>query len=703
MSSTVRLRICGDLRWNLGFLSRLIKKNAYKSLMIFRFGVCLSLCCATISLRAESRRALKPEDFAAIRDVDEPSLSPDGRSVVYVVGTVDLAKDKQPKNLWITKWDGSENRPLTFGDNQQTHPRWSPDGKWIAFLSGRGEDRDNDQLWVLPSAGGEAEQLTHVKGSVDDFDWSPDSKQIVLVVQDPDPREPEPKEKGKKTAPPIVIDRFQFKKDIAGYLTNRWSHLKLLDCKTHKVESLTSGEHDELLPVWSPNGKQIAFVSKRGADPDRTDNWDIYSIEPKPGAKERQLTTGPEADANPEYENSPAWSPDSSTIAYIRGGDPAKIEYAIRSLAIIPATGGKANTLTASLDRNTSKPRWAPDGKSIFAIEENDRVETVMQFAVTPKGDGPSRPVAPGRRKTRSYDLNPAGQLAVCASTPDRPYEIFAAENGKLRCLSKQNDAFLAKISLGKVEETSFKSKDGSEVHGFLVHPPNEKRGTKQPAILRPHGGPQSEYANEFDFEKQLFAANGYLVILPNPRGSTGRGLNYAMGIFASWGGVDVQDDLAAVDDAVARGLADPSRLCVGGWSYGGMSTNYLIASTTRFKAAVSGASISNILAGYGTDQYIRDYEYELGRPWEHPEVWEKISYPFLHADRIKTPTLFLCGESDFNVPLLNSEQMYQALRSLGVPTELVIYPAQFHGLKKPSYILDRYRRFLGWFAKWSS
>jgi dipeptidyl aminopeptidase/acylaminoacyl peptidase len=173
------------------------------------------------------------------------------------------------------------------------------------------------------------------------------------------------------------------------------------------------------------------------------------------------------------------------------------------------------------------------------------------------------------------------------------------------------------------------------------------------------------------------------------------------MGIYADWGDMDVQDDLAAVDEAVARGLADPDRLGVGGWSYGGISTNYLIATTTRFKAATSGASASNILAGYGTDQYVRDYEFELGAPWKNAETYMRISYPFLHADRIKTPTLFLCGESDFNVPLLNSEQMYEALRSLGVPTELVIYPGQFHGLKKPSYIIDRYKRYLAWYGKW--
>ena len=287
------------------------------------------------------------------------------------------------------------------------------------------------------------------------------------------------------------------------------------------------------------------------------------------------------------------------------------------------------------------------------------------------------------------------------ASTPDRPFEIFAVENNELRNLTKQNDAFLEQIQLGRVEETKFKSADGTEVHGFLIHPPNEPPGRKARLLLRPHGGPQSQFANEFEFEKQLFAANGYAVVLPNPRGSTGRGTEYAMGIYAVWGSVDVEDDLAAVDDAIARGLVDPDRLVVGGWSYGGMSTNYLIATTTRFKAAFSGASISNILAGYGTDQYIRDYEYELGLRGRIRKYWAKVSYPFLHADRIKTPTLFLCGENDFNVPLLNSEQMYQALRTLGVPTELVIYPDNFTDLKKPSYFIDRYKRYLDWFAKY--
>ena len=256
-----------------------------------------------ISLGADSKRLLKPEDFAALRDVDEPNLSPDGQTVAYVVGTVDLKKDKQPKNLWLAKWDGSENRALTFGDNEQTHPRWSPDGKWLAFLSSRQDENENDQLWILSSAGGEGEQLTREKGSVDDFAWAPDSKHIVLVVHDPDPREPEAKEKEKKTVPPIVIDRFQFKEDIGGYITNRWSHLKLLDLASRRLDALTSGQHDDVLPAWSPDGKEIAFVTKRGVDSGRTENWDVYLIEAKAGAKERQLTTTPEADAHPDWES----------------------------------------------------------------------------------------------------------------------------------------------------------------------------------------------------------------------------------------------------------------------------------------------------------------------------------------------------------------------------------------------------------------
>jgi dipeptidyl aminopeptidase/acylaminoacyl peptidase len=209
------------------------------------------------------------------------------------------------------------------------------------------------------------------------------------------------------------------------------------------------------------------------------------------------------------------------------------------------------------------------------------------------------------------------------------------------------------------------------------------------------------QFERELNTTIQVLAAQGFVVLAANPRGSSGRGEAFAKAIYADWGNKDAEDVLAAVDDAVARGIADPKRLGVGGWSYGGILTNFVIAKDTRFKAAASGASIANVLAGYGTDMYIREYEQELGTPWKNLDVWLRNSYPFLHADRIKTPTLFMCGELDFNVPLLNSEQMYQALKSLGVETQLIIYPEQYHGLRRPSYLKDRMQRYLDWFGKY--
>src|SRR5438045_6160221 len=263
-----------------------------------KLSLVLSLVVASSAL-AQSPRTLKPEDFAQLREVDEPNISPDGNWIAYVVKVADMEKDKRPGNLWLAKWDGSENRALTFGNKGQKHPRWSPDGKWIAFLSGREDDNENDQLWILSSGGGEAEKLTSATAGVDDFAWSPDSKRIALVIPDPDPREPEKKEKEKKTVPPLVIDRLFFKKDIDGYLTDRHSHMQLLDLTSRKVEPLTAGGHDDLLPAWSPDGNEIAFVTKRGDDPDRKENWAVYVIGAQPCGKGRQLTTSPEADPQP--------------------------------------------------------------------------------------------------------------------------------------------------------------------------------------------------------------------------------------------------------------------------------------------------------------------------------------------------------------------------------------------------------------------
>ena len=261
------------------------------------------------------------------------------------------------------------------------------------------------------------------------------------------------------------------------------------------------------------------------------------------------------------------------------------------------------------------------------------------------------------------------------------------------------NDDWLADRHIATTEEISVRSRDGTRISGFIVKPHDWKKGRKYPAILRIHGGPVAQYANAWMADWQVLAAAGYVVIAANPRGSSGRGQDFSTAIYADWGVKDSEDVLAAVDYAVKQGIADPKRLGIGGWSYGAILTNQVIARDARFKAATSGAGLSNAFAGYGTDMYIREYEAELGRPWENPEAYMNVSYPFFHAGKISTPTLFLCGERDFNVPLLNSEQMYQALKSRGVDTRLVIYPGQFHGFDVPSYIEDRMRRYLDWYG----
>ncbi|MGA9767546.1 MAG: S9 family peptidase [Blastocatellia bacterium] len=667
-----------------------------RTLAVFAAFVMLAI---SLSARTADRRNLTLDDFLALVDVDDPQISPDGEWVAYTVRTQDLKEDKRATDIWMTSWDGARTVRLTSTKESEHSPRWSPDNKYLAFLSSRTVEGETDQLWLMNRAGGEAEKITDLKGGVNDFAWSPDGKRIVLAVKDPDPDAPDPKDKDeKKTQKPIVLDRFQFKEDETGYLTMRRQHLYLLELAAHKIETLTSGNNDELMPSWSPDGASVAFVTKRGDDSDRHSNFDIYVIEAKADAAPRQLTDYEGGDADPDWGSRPEWSPDSKSIAYIRGAAKELIYYGVYQLAVVPAAGGKPRLLAPSLDRNMTKPRWSQNGDSIYFLLEDNRASILARVAA---GGGRVETLLGGKREVAGYDISRTGRIAALASKPDEPMEVFALEGGGTRPLSRQNQELLTKVKLGSVEEIEFMSKDGTKIYGFVVKPPDYQAGKKYPTILRIHGGPASQFSYRFTYEWQILAANGYVVVTANPRGSTGRGEAFAKAIYADWGNKDAQDVLAAVDYTIAQGLADPERLGVGGWSYGGMLTNYTIAQDTRFKAAVSGASISNIIAGYGTDQYVREYEIELGQPWRNPDVWMRVSFPFLHADRITTPTLFLCGDKDFNVPLLNSEQMYQALKSLGRDTQLVIYPGQYHEIIKPSYLRDRYERYIAWYNKY--
>jgi dipeptidyl aminopeptidase/acylaminoacyl peptidase len=681
-----------------------------------------------VLLGQTARRKFTVDDYLALRSVRDPQMSPDGQWVAYVVGTTKTKDDKREQRIWMIPAAGGEATVLTAEGVSSSHPRWSPDGKFLAFLSGRNEGKA--QVWLLNRLGGEAQKLTDTAQDVEDLAWAPEGRRLVLTLQDPTPeeleeakdkdkqtekeQEAEKNDKKSKTPKPWVIDRLQFKEDTVGYLDRRRTHLYVFELAGKTMTQVTSGDYDDTEAAWSPDGKQIAFTSNRSKpDPDRTYNTDIWVVaagNPDKGEHLIQVTTNLGADRGP------AWSPDGKWLAYVTQTEPKLFEYATKHLAVSPAGGGEAKVLTRELDRNVETPRFSEDGKTIYFIVDDDGTQNLAAYTLNRDsgtvsfGDGVlgKRPID-GRVAVSGYSFrkgggaggNVAGEgIAALVSTPERPEEVFLLVGGKLTQLTHVNDELLAKIQVSPGEYVHFKSKDGTTVSGYLYRPVDYTPGTKVPTLVRPHGGPVYAYYAEFQDEAQIFAANGYAVLLPNPRGSSGYGQKYCQAIFADWGNKDYQDDMAMVDWALEQGIADPDRLGVGGWSYGGISTDFIIGQTRRFKAAISGAGEALNVSFYGHDHYVRDWETELGAPWdkESRAVWDKLS-PFYRVKEITTPTLFMGGEIDWNVPILGGEQMYQAMKSLGRETALVVYPGEYHGFTVPSHLRDRLLRYLAWYG----
>ena len=641
-----------------------------------------------LNVTGQDKRPLSPQDIYRLQTPSAIQVSPDGGWILYRISKADSVKDKFSSDLWMTNWDGTEHIQLTFDVSGESGAKWSPDGRYISFISKRGDDKYG-QVYLLDRKGGEARKLTQVKGDIEEYEWAPDSKQLLMMIGDPSYADTA----SSRIRKPYVIDRFQFKQDRKGYLDSNATHLYLFNIKSRAMDTLTKGIYSESQAKFSPDGKRIAFVSNRTASPDQNENTDLFVMEAKAGALPKKLTQWAGEDTRP------VWSPDGKWIAYQQSSsDEVFTMYGQPLIAIIPSGGGEKKIVSASVDRPVRDFHWSKDSKQVFGLMEDDREVQVVSFDIS---SGKLTRHVTGQQSFSELERNPRLDVMVSVmSNPQVPSEIYAFEGGKLRRLTHMQDSFLAPLKLPKVEGFRSKSKDGTLVSGILYRPEQMAPLGKLPLILFIHGGPVAQDDFRFDMTRMIYAAAGYAVAAVNYRGSSGRGVEFTRSIYGDWGNKEVMDVIGAADHLVAQGIVDPDKMGLAGWSYGGITTNYTIATDNRFKAAVSGAGSSLQLSMYGSDQYVTQYEKEIGSPWKNPQKWLDISYPFFKADKITTPTLFMASESDFNVPVAGAEQMYQALKSVGVPTGLIIYPGQHHGITVPSYLADRHVRHIGWFDK---
>jgi dipeptidyl aminopeptidase/acylaminoacyl peptidase len=675
----------------------IIPMNQYIRSLTLTLSIFIPLTFINVSESSElSEAKITLNDLYLFDEISSIDVSHSAKQIAYSVSSVDEKKDRYRNDIWLLDVNKNKKKVLIKGRPWVGKTKFSPDDSLLGYLApGRGQYSEYQQIWTINTNYRTKRQLTKLKANINDFEWSPDGTQMILVA---DSISVDKKTKSSvQTQKPIVIDRYYFKEDGKEFLGDERQHLHLLDIKSRTTKQLTKGTSNEILPSWSPDSKKIAYVTKTG-EMDRTNNYDVYVLEIDSTNNPIQLTTNLGADSS---SSRPQWSPDGKKIAYLHGGDPALLWYALQELAVIDLDTKINSILTKELDRNVSSPQWSDDGQSIYFVIEDNMKSQLAKYSLT---NQKIKKITPSNYYISGWAKNYVvrnGKIGLILSNTNSPDEVYFYDENSLSQQSHHNSELLSSRKILKTETISFKAADGEELFGMMIKPDNFDPSKQYPLIIRMHGGPVSQYGLYFNYDWQLFAANDYVVMGINPRGSSGRGLNFQKMIFADWGNVDANDISQLADYAISLGYIDKNRLGLGGWSYGSMLTNYVIAKDQRFKAATSGAGISNILSGFGDDQYIRDYITEIGTPWDNTETWLKVSYPFLNANDIVTPTLFLVGEKDYNVPLIGSEQMYQALKHLNIPTELIVYPGENHSFSTPSYNKDVLERYLAWYDQY--
>jgi dipeptidyl aminopeptidase/acylaminoacyl peptidase len=641
-------------------------------------------------------RAMTPLDITRIRWVSDPQISPDGRRVVFVQTVLSEERDEYLSALWVVDVAGGEPRRFHTGPGRDTAPRWSPDGKWLAFVSER-EAKAKPQLLVMPADGGESTRLTDLPHGVSAPAWAPTSSHLAFVAK----VGPAPPEGPEKSKPARVITTVKYRFNGEGFIHDHRSHVFVVARDGGAPpRQLTDGDHADGQPTWSPDGRLIAFVSARHEDRDHDDASDLWVVEADGGEPRRLTDTSGPVTAH-------AFSPDGRTLAYV--ARPARNAFAGNlQLFAMPVAGGPARCWSAGLDRSIvalgeGRPIWSADGHwAFFVVEDGGRVAVYRAG-----GAGGAALVLAGERVVSGLSLSSSGTMAFTASTATMPAEVFVCESDGSgeRQLTHANRSWREEVALSSPERFSF-TRAGATVDGWMMRPAGMTPGPRVPVLLNIHGGPHGQYGVGFFDEFQVYAGAGYAVVFVNPRGSRGYGEAFAQAVVGDWGGGDAADVLAGLDEALRRfDILDPERVGVMGGSYGGFLTSWLVGHTERFRAACSERAVNDQRTMFGTSDIGHLFNAaELGgvTPWEDPARYRERS-PLTYAPRITTPLLIIHSEEDYRCPIEQAEQLFVALRKLRREAVLVRFPGENHELSRtgtPRHRLERFRIILDWFAR---